>query len=271
MSSKTRSGFEPLGNMGCRLWWGSPNLLRNRNLGVWDGRWLMGVNGGKPGRFELAFEKWCRENGHAYLRTVNLFWAFQYHRKGFPTRLHYAPITKGWCEQRKQRQDAPRKIQEGRVLYFGLDLRKLSREELKSYIDYWYPDPGPWGQYYARERAYFRRELARYREAVAFWRQSADARRTFIRCAEFSNRRPESHPDYILAFGGQKKKECVFVEVKSPRESLRPSQRTFFPELVRKAAQHVLVVRLAEDGTNVRFFEFTSSGDLIACSPPGRL
>ena len=40
--------------------------------------------------------------------------------------------------------------------------------------------------------------------------------------------------DYVVLFrsvGGT----FAFVEVKSPRESIRPSQRHFFPELVRTA------------------------------------
>jgi len=88
----------------------------------------------------------------------------------------------------------------------------------------------------------------------------------FLRYASYSNRRPESHPDYLVAFRNNHGTECTFVEVKSPRESLRASQRQFFPELVKKAGQRVMLVRLTEDGENVRFFEFNSGGDLLPCS-----
>jgi hypothetical protein len=262
--------------MGCRLWWGKPGTLQDRDLGVWNGHWLGGVNGPRPGRFELAFEGWCQENGHTCLRTVNLFWAFQYHRNGFPSHSHVAPIRKNWCDERKQRREAPRKIQQGRVLNFGL--RKSNREEMrlhskeiKSYIDRFYPDPGPWDQYYADKRGYFAEELARYRGVLAFWRLSAKLRKIFLQCANYSNRRPESHPDYLLLFQNRNQMECAFIEVKSPKESLRPSQKKFFPELVKKATQRVLVVRLTEDGKNARFFEFNKHGDLLPCAPPGSI
>ena len=107
---------------------------------------------------------------------------------------------------------------------------------------------------------------ARYRRVVSFWKQNADLRKMFLRYASYSNRRPESHPDYLVAFRNNHGTECTFVEVKSPRESLRASQRQFFPELVKKAGQRVMLVRLTEDGENVRFFEFNSGGDLLPCS-----
>lgn len=217
----------------------------------------MGVNGPRRGRFDLAFEKWCAANRYFFLRTVDLFWAFEYHRNGFPMRLHPGPIRKNWIEERKQRREAPRKIREGRIFHFSIDLKKLSKQKLRDYIDYWYPHPGPWKEYHSERRAYFRDELDRYEAVMAFWRKSAELRKMFLRCAEFSNRRPESHPDYLVLFQRRGKMKSAFVEVKSPRESLRPSQRRFFPELVR-AGQRVLLVRLTEEGEKVRFFEFDS-------------
>lgn len=255
--------FAPLGNMGCRQWWGEPKTLRDRDLGAWHGRWLMGVNGPRPGRFELAFEKWCSDNGHSCVRTADLFWAFEYHRAGFPTRLDEEPIRANWRKQRKERREAPRKIKQGSIFHFGGDLNKLSRTELGRYLDRWYPEPGPWSAYLAERRAYFLNEQARYRRVVSFWKQNADLRKMFLRCASYSNRRPESHPDYLVAFRNDHRTECAFVEVKSPRESMRASQRQFFPELVTKAGQRVMLVRLTEEGANVRFFEFNSDGDLL--------
>jgi hypothetical protein len=258
--------FTSIGNMGCRQWWGEPRTLRPRDLGVWDGRWLKGVNGPRPGRFDLAFENWCSDNGHACLRTVNLFWVFDYHRNGFPTRLDDASIKENWREQKKQRREAPLKIKQGRILHLSFDLKKLSRAELSRYLDDWYPDPGTWSAYCSERRAYFLEELTRYRKVLAFWKECVELRKMFRRCAAFSNRRPESHPDYLVRFRGHD--ECMFVEVKSPRESLRPSQRQFFPELVKMAGQHVMLVRLTDDGRSVRFFEFTPEGELLPWSPP---
>jgi hypothetical protein len=261
---KTR--FAPVGNMGCRVWWGEPGTLKDRDLGAWHGRWVMGVNGTRRGRFELAFEGWCSDNGHACLRTVELFWAFEYHCNGFPSRFDDAPIRENWREQRKRRREAPRKIAQGRILHFGFDLKKLSRAELSRYLDRWYPDPGPWSAYRTERHAYFLEELTRYRKALVFWKECAELRRMFRRCAAFSNRRPESHPDYLVVFQNHPEIECAFVEVKSPRESLRPSQRQFFPELVRKAQQRVMLVRLTDDGESVRFFEFNAAGKLLPCA-----
>lgn len=225
----------------------------------------MGVNGPRPGRFELAFERWCIKNGHACVRTVDLFWAFEYHRNGFPSRLAEGPIRRNWREEKKRRREAPDKIKEGRIFHLNYDLKKLSREEISRYIDRWYPDPGPWKAYYDQRQAYFLEEHARYRRVVSFWRQNAEVRKRFLQSARYSNRRPESHPDYLVLFSGS---ECAWVEVKSPKESVRPSQRQFFPELVRKAGQRVILVRLTEAGENLRFFEFKSSGDLLPCSAP---
>jgi hypothetical protein len=257
--------FASIGNMGCRQWWGNPATLSDNDLGVWHGRWLMGVNGPKPGRFELAFEGWCGENGHACLRTVDLFWAFEYHQKGFPRRLDDAPIKKNWRQERKQRREAPQKIRQGRILHFGINLKRLKAAELRRYLDRWYPDPGPWKAYYEKRRAYFLKELGRYRKVVAFWEECADLRKMFLSCAAYSNRRPESHPDYFVRFRNH---ECSFVEVKSPKESLRPTQRQFFPELVKTAGQRVMLVRLTEDAKSIRFFEFNLGGELLPCSLP---
>lgn len=255
--------FAPLGNMGCRQWWGEAKTLRNRDLGVWHGRWLMGVNGPKLGRFELAFEKWCSDYGHSCLRTVDLFWAFEYHLTGFPSRVDERVIRANWRKERQERREAPERIKQGRIFHFTRDLKKLSRAELKLYLDDWYPDPGPWSAYLAERRSYFLDEQARYRRVISFWQRNANLRKMFLGCASHSNRRPESHPDYLVLFRNNNRLECSFVEVKSPRESMRASQLRFFPELVKKAGQRVMLVRLTEGGENVRFFEFNRNGDLL--------
>jgi hypothetical protein len=194
---------------------------------------------------------------------LRIYFGLEYHRAGFPTRLDEEPIRANWRKLRKERREAPRRIKQGKIFHFGCDLNKLSRPELRRYLDYWYPDPGPWIAYLADRRGYFIEEQARYRRVVSFWKQNAGLRKMFLRCASYSNRRPESHPDYLVKFRNSDRTECAFVEVKSPRESLRASQRQFFPELVKKAGQRVMLVRLTEEGQNVRFFEFNSGGELL--------
>ena len=82
----------------------------------------------------------------------------------------------------------------------------------------------------------------------------------FVRTASYSNRRPESHPDYLAVFKNLDATSCAFVEVKSPKESIGPSQRQFFPELVREAGQRVMLVRLTDAGENARFLNLTLAG-----------
>ncbi len=235
--------FKPVGNMGCRLWWGTPGTLTDRNLGVWDGYWLMGVNGPQEGKYDLKFTEWCRNRGHLFVRTVDLFWAFHYHRGGFPMVLRKEPILRRWEEEKKE-----------------------WREEKD---DYWYPDPGRWSQFYEQKRRYFARELARYRRVIRFWHGSGDSvRNAFLRCARFSNRRPESHPDYVVVFRNRSGQvvDSGFVEVKGPRESLRPSQRRFFPELVRRARHRVWLARFNMRETSIKLEQFSGDGQLIPCT-----
>lgn len=265
--SEAAQNFQSVGNMGCRQWWGKPCRLNNRDLGVWGGNYLMGVNGTRAGRFESAFEKWCRERGHLCVRTVNLFWAFEYHRKGFPTRLLSGPLKTMWREAKRRRREAPRRIREATFIYLNCDLKKMSATQLKQFIDDWFPAPGPWQAFYAERGSYFQENLERYRSVKKFWNECAQARKLFLRCASFSNRRPESHPDYLVQFRDQNHRnvKCAFVEVKSPRESIRPSQRRFFPELVRGAGQRIMLARINENAKNVRFFEIESNGQLMPC------
>jgi hypothetical protein len=54
---------------------------------------------------------------------------------------------------------------------------------------------------------------------LAFWNGCPDMREMFLRCAAFSNRRPESHPDYLVLFRNHHERQYAFVEVKSPPES----------------------------------------------------
>lgn len=160
-------------------------------------------------------------------------------------------------------------MRSGRFLLNGRATRRASQTQIRAWADEFHPDPGPWPEYYRRRKHYFFENLARYRQAKAFWAACPEVHRAFIRCARFSNRRPGSHPDYIVVFRrGGRRAWSSFVEVKSPRGSLRPSQRRFFPELVRDASQNVMLVRIGENGANPRFYRFAPNGSLLPLSNP---
>jgi VRR-NUC domain-containing protein len=102
---------------------------------------------------------------------------------------------------------------------------------------------------------YFESERSRYEHTLAFWRSLAlKHRQTFLRCAAYSNRRPESHPDYLAAC--PQTTNFAFVEVKGPDDYLRQSQERFFPELVSQAGQDVWVARSSSDGSRFAFHRF---------------
>jgi len=132
-------------------------------------------------------------------------------------------------------------------------------------------------QYYRTRRAAFRKELARYYRAAEFWRCCGPKmRKDLLRCLRYSNRIPvlsqaaQAHPDYLVHFRttSSERPAYGFVEVKGPRESLRPTQKRFFPELVTKAGQRVWVARV-ESSKTIRFARFNSKGQLEPCSTPG--
>ena len=250
--------FKWVGNMGCRMWWGGGDL-NDRDLGGHGGGWLMGVNGPREGRYDTKFVKWCVRHRLLYVRTVDLFWALEYHRRGFPSSLNTAAIRRTWTDEKEQRREAAMGIKE--------DSRRTPKRRLE-YLDYWYPDPGPWKDYYKRQRVYFLTELARYKRVLKFWRECGDSvREAFRQCARYSNKRAESHPDYFVVFreGQGRMVEFGFVEVKGPRESLRPTQRRFFPELVRCAGRKIWLARLTVRGTDIKFAKFMEKGQLVSC------
>lgn len=265
--------------MGCRTWWGTGDL-QDRDLGGYSGQWLMGVNGPPPGKYDTKFVKWSVKKRLLYVRTVDLFWAFQYHREGFPKRLDIPALHQRFREAKWARWKIESKISRGKwkpgvdipICHVGQKLGPnrwrfydrivTPRESLNSH-----PDPGYWGNYRRRQNKYFRTELARYRHVVKFWRHCGQqARRSFLRCARFSNRRPESHPDYLVASRqiDDTGVDFGFVEVKGPRESLHSSQKRFFPELVRRAGQKVWLARFTMRGRTFRFARFAAGGQLIA-------
>jgi hypothetical protein len=272
--------FKPVGNMGCRTWWGTGTLL-DRDLGGYSGGWLFGVNGPRPGKYDTEFVKWCVKHRFLYVRTVDLFWAFEYHREGFPKRLDVPGLHQRWRDKKWERRNIESRISRGKWKP-GVDppvchvAQKVSpkrwryydriitpREYLNSH-----PDPGYWKNYRRRMNKYFRTELGRYRHVIKFWLHCGEqVRRSFLRCARFSNRRPESHPDYLVVSRRSHGSglDFGFVEVKGPRESLRPSQRRFFPELVRHASQKVWLARFTMHGRGIRFARFAATGQLTAC------
>jgi hypothetical protein len=138
-------------------------------------------------------------------------------------------------------------------------------------------NPGPWRDYLRFTRSRFRRQLAAYQKALQFWRRCGPKmRKDLLRCLRHSNRIPvlsqaaQAHPDYLVRFRtkSQERPTYGFVEVKGPRESLRPTQRRFFPELVAKVGQRVWVARV-ENSKNIRFARFNSKGQLEPCCLPG--
>ena len=282
--------FDPVGNTGSRTWWGT-GRLSDRNLGVWRGDWLMGVNGPREGKYDLRFLKWCENHGHSCIRTVDLFWAFEYHQRGFPrkcsTKVLYRKWEAGKKERRKllcgewtlfavpgERNPSIWQLVHGRCKVSSLaGARRLRGKKLLDFVDNFYPHYGPWRRFYRREKAYFLDQLAQYNQVVKFWRHSGDlVRKSFLRCARYSNRRPEAHPDYLVVFRDRRGRrvDFGFVEVKGPRESVRTSQKRFFPELVMCAGQSVLVARFTMRGTEIKFARFTAQGKLFSVRPvPG--
>ena len=248
------------------------------NLQRFKLRSWIGVSSGRlaqpQGRYERAFVRWCRRHGHLCIRTVDLFGAFAFQIDYDAERSSAPEIHKGWEVRkwlRKGLLEGRRRC--GSILvkpnvtigfggrYVGVPLKG----RLVEFIERCYPDPGPWADYYRSVRGSIRRKLAHYKRAVAFWKACGSRmRRDFLRCMGYSNRRPETHPDYLVRFRA-KALTYGFVEVKGPRESLRPSQKRFFPELVRKAGQHIWVARV-ESASRIRFARFNLKGELQSCS-----
>lgn len=283
MRARRRTRFKPLGNMGCRNWWGRGDL-RDRDLGGHAGGWLMGINGPRRGRFDIAFESWCRNRAALWVRTVDLFWAFEYHRKGFPHRLDLSGLRRNWQGQIDHRRQVAAALlskdyecgADGWIRVVRLPAYvpgqvawgRLTAHE-REHLDYYDPHPGPWQAYFRREKKYFEQELDRYRRVLRFWHRSGpELRRAFKSCAAYSNRRAETHPDYLVVSHSKRGSapSFGFVEVKGPRESLRSSQRRFFPELVRCAGQSVWVARCyrRESPVAFRFGRFGPAGQIIA-------
>ncbi len=233
--------------------------------------------GPKEGRYDRAFVRWCRRHGHLCIRTVELFWWVSGWRRYPPQTLSRIKLRKEWETARWDRKRLARARKDGPCFVApadpahgigGLILMSVhTKKQLAEYIAHQRP-LGTWMQYWRACSAYYRKERARYKKVCGFWRScGSKMRRDFRRCVRYSNRIPEAHPDYLVRFRTKFSNVPAygFVEVKGPRESLRPSQKRFFPELVRKAGQHIWVARV-ESASRIRFARFNPKGELQSCS-----
>lgn len=229
--------------------------------------------GPKEGRYDRAFVRWCRRHGHLCVRTVELFWFIKERHGGSPRIFSVQAARKNWERRKWERKCLLAARKEGFCFVTRADpdrgvmgsclMNVHSKKQLAEHIAH-HRGPGTWIQYYRASRTYFRKELARHQRASGFWKTCGPRmRRDFLRCIHYSNRIPEAHPDYLVRFRTEFASPSAygFVEVKGPRESLRPSQRRFFPELVLKAGQHVWVARV-ESTKRVGFARFNSKGTL---------
>lgn len=264
MDSQLKNRFNPANNPSSRAWRGAGGLSR-RDIGGWDGRHILGVIGALEGRYDKKFVKWCVERELLFVRTVDLFWAFENFRYGFYRGVSTHQLRKRWKEDKSLSQST-----ELCVAAFDGSGRWRTRRATPAELREWMRerDPGPWKSYYRRKRKYFLNELARYKRVLKFWRNCGrQARQNFLRCARYSNKQADGHPDYLIAVrdGRGRVVDSGFVEVKGPRESLRPSQRKFFPELVRCAGQKVWLARFPMRGNSINFGQFTPIGEVRTC------
>lgn len=234
-----------------------------RDIGAWDGKHIMGVVGALEGRYDKEFVKWCVRHDLLFIRTVDLFWAFEYYRNGFYRRLNVSKLRKRWEEDTRLIRSL--QVQVGHRNGHP-QFRPLSEAKKEEFRKRW--GLGPWKSYYRRHRAYFLSELARYERVLKFWRECGQqGRESFLRCARYSSRQADAHPDYLVAPRDIRGRvvQFGFVEVKGPREALKPSQRRFFPELVRCARQEVWLARFPTRGNSINFGQFSATGEVRPC------
>jgi hypothetical protein len=245
-----------------RTWWGR-GKLRVKDIGAWDGIHIRQPIGAREGRYDRRFVKWCDERRLLCVRTVDLFWFFENCRGGFYATLSVSKLRRRWAKN----MNLIRRLQT-QVGYCGgaPQFRPLSRAEKEEFRKRW--GLGPWKTYYRQRRAFFVEQLARYDGALGFWRRCGhQARESFLHCARYSNRQADAHPDYLVARrdGRGRVLDFGFVEVKGPRESLRLSQKRFFPELARCAGQKVWLARFPIRGNSINFGLFTATGEVRPC------
>jgi VRR-NUC domain len=250
LSARYKNHFKQANNPSCRNWWGG-GKIRARDIGAWGGNRIKRSVGNREGRYDKKFVRWCDRHDLLCVRTVDLFWLFEHYSNGFCSSLSVSKLRKRW------RRDMN-------------DIRELqaSRAEKDELRKSW--GLGPWNIYLRKRKAYFAEQSARYKRALKYWTECGQqARRSFHQCARYSNRQADSHPDYLVAVRDKRGRlmHFGFVEVKGPRESLRPSQRRFFPELVRRAGQNVWVARAPAHGSRIKFGQFAATGEVLPCGP----
>lgn len=258
------------------------------NRRVWSGEHLAHVDGRDACGHELAFHAWCHAAGHLSIRTVDLFWALDHHSTGFPTRFSLPALKKDWRERKAQYDRRDQEIRGGLFIWSarpdensrwswyqvlkapGPKSLWLTDDERQEYMSRHFIPVPDWPRFCAEQSKHFEVSLSRYREVQRFLRHApSQARTTFLRCRTYGRktRVPAAYPDYFVVFEPFKtaKWKHGFVEVKGPRESLRPSQREFFPELIRHLNVTIWLARWTMDEAKVRLRRFTEDGRLIDC------
>ena len=219
----------------------------------WDGCWLGGT-GADAGLRERTFARWCGRKGHLCVRTVDLLWFLLHRPVGF-LKFDRRALKQVWLYQA---QKSRLLLKHGVWELNDSGERKLKGKELREWIKRWHPHPGRWDFYLERKRRHYAKNLSRFEAVDRFWKRCPQRTKSaFLRCRRCNNRVPEAFPDYFVVF---KPQQHAFVEVKGDRESVRPSQRRFFPELVRNASQRVLLVRIDPARKRLRWFCVEPSG-----------
>ena len=241
--------------------------------GVWDGSWLGGTGINRV-LTERAFERWCKRRGHLCIRTVDLFWYLSYQPRDLP-RFDKETLKAIWRYQmQRSRLLLKHGLEQGIWVAEGNRWRKMKPKEVRQWIQKWMPGhPGRWDFYYKQSKRYYSACISRYKWTLKLWSSyPVSAKRAILRCSRYSNRIPEAHPDYYVVFQvrGRERPAHGFVEVKRFRESIRPSQQRFFPELVNNNSQRIWIVRIEPHGRKLHWYRIGASGpNRILESPVG--
>lgn len=236
--------------------------IQNR---YWDG--MAHGGGGTPEVLrEKAFAAFCRKSGFQCIRTLDLFRLLALYRHRILPKFHVGTLKAIW----RYRVSHYRYLLSADVVeILGSQHRKLSGDEKMRWLGDWHPHPGSWHAWYANSKRTYQEMLQFLTKASGFWKLCPiGAKRAICRCRRYSKRIPEAHPDYFVVFS---KSWYGFVEVKGFRESMRPSQQRFFPELVLNARQRIWVARINPDGGTPCWFAVGAKGRLrlgIGPQPP---
>ena len=178
-------------NPSCRVWFGRESL-RVRDIGAWGGKSILRPVGAREGRYDTKFVKWCMQHKVLFIRTVDLFWLFEYYRDGFYQKIDARKLRQRWEEAKS--------FSRSTHVYLPTDirdangypkLRLMNSVELREWRKQL--DPGSWRSYYRFQKAHFQSQTARYKHALTFWRTcSQQGRETFLLCTvqQKTSRRP---------------------------------------------------------------------------------